>query len=224
MVASEIQATRLRLLQDAYRRLGADTHVAFVDESYVVPEVAHGGRTFYIATAYVSPVRLHEPVRRDLFEIVGGTYWHTNEAHGSGKARKIRELCEYLAEAEADESFLLAVKSPIEVMADGDERAREVCLTALLEALHRGDVSQRPSLVIAEERHHQRQRARDQRTVRSARRAQRIGQTQVLFTSPAVETLLWVPDIVSFAQNHKERGSNIGYVAPLEPLLRIISL
>ncbi|GAB2550514.1 hypothetical protein GCM10027033_03980 [Leucobacter ruminantium] len=45
-----------------------------------------------------------------------------------------------------------------------------------------------------------------------------------MFTSPAVETLLWVPDIVSFAQNHKERGSNIGYVAPLEPLLRIISL
>jgi len=47
---------------------------------------------------------------------------------------------------------------------------------------------------------------------------------QVLFTSPAVETLLWVPDNVSFAQNHRERGSSTGCITPLAPLLNIIAL
>lgn len=155
---------------------------------------------------------------------MGGTYWHTNEAHASGQAHKIREFCEYLAESDEREALLLAVKSPIEDVKGSDEFAREACLETLLEAMHRGTTSPRPALIIAEERRHQGQRARDQRTVKNLRRTGAIGQTQVLFTSPSAETLLWVPDIVAFAQSHKERGSNAGYVEPLEQLLSIITL
>jgi len=222
MAASHTDETRRRLLSDAYRRLRPEAHVAFVDESYVVPDVAHGARTFYIATAYVSPVRLHQPVRDDLGAIVDGSYWHTSEAHAAGRTATIHELCEYLAGAEDDEAFLLAVQSPIEDAPSGDELAREACLTALLASLHEGQLTPRPSLVVAEERRHQGQRARDLRTIKSMRQAQLIGQMQVMFTSPAVESLLWVPDIVAFAQSHHERGSNAGYVSPLEPLLRVV--
>ena len=45
---------------------------------------------------------------------------------------------------------------------------------------------------------------------------------QVTFTSPSVEPLLWVPDIVAFAQSHLERGSDAGYAVPLAPLLRVV--
>ena len=54
------------------------------------------------------------------------------------------------------------------------------------------------------------------------RQAQVIGQMQVTSTSPSVEPLLWVPDIVSFAQNHRERGIDTRYSEKLEPLLRVI--
>lgn len=54
------------------------------------------------------------------------------------------------------------------------------------------------------------------------RQAQVIGQMQVTFTSPSVEPLLWVPDIVAFAQSHLERGSDAGYAVPLAPLLRVV--
>ena len=217
MAASHTDETRQRLLSDSYRRLQPDAHVAFVDESYVVPEIAHGARTFYIATAYVSPVRLHQAVRDDLGSIIGGSYWHTSEAHAAGDAETIHELCRYLAAAEDDEAFLLAVQSPIEDAPGSDELAREACLTALLGNLHEGQLTPRPSLVVAEERRHQGQRARDLRTVKMMRQAQLIGQMQVTFTSPSVEHLLWVPDIVAFAQSHHERGSDAAYVAPLEP-------
>ena len=222
MAASHTDETRRRLLSESYRRLRPDAHVAFVDESYVVPEVAHGAHTFYIATAYVSPVRLHQPVRDDLGSIVGGSYWHTSEAHAAGDAETIHELCRYLAAAEEDEAFLLAVQSPIEDAPGGDELAREACLTALLGNLHEGQLTPRPSLVVAEERRHQGQRARDLRTIKTMRQAQVIGQMQVTFTSPSVEPLLWVPDIVAFAQSHLERGSDAGYAVPLAPLLRVV--
>ena len=52
--------------------------------------------------------------------------------------------------------------------------------------------------------------------------AQVIGQMQVTFTLPSVEPLLWVPDIVAFAQSHLERGSDAGYAVPLAPLLRVV--
>lgn len=85
-----------------------------------------------------------------------------------------------------------------------------------------GQLTPRPSLVVAEERRHQGQRARDLRTVKTMRQAQVIGQMQVTFTSPSVEPLLWVPDIVAFAQSHHERGSDAGYAVPLAPLLRVV--
>lgn len=224
MASPLINDTRLKLLQDAYQRLNEDSCVAFIDESYVIPENAHGDRTFYIATAYVAPVRLHEPVRRDLSQIVGRDYWHTSEAHLGGATETIHELCRYLAEAEEGEGFLLAIKTPIADVAGADELAREACLTSLLVTLHLGELVPHPALVVAEERRHQGQRARDLRTIKNIRRTGLIGQTQVIFTSPSVERLLWVPDIVSFAQSHYERGSSTGYVAPLQSLLRIIDV
>ena len=50
----------------------------------------------------------------------------------------------------------------------------------------------------------------------------RSASTILTFTSPSVEPLLWVPDIVAFAQSHLERGSDAGYAVPLAPLLRVV--
>ena len=222
MAPSHMDETRRRLLSSAYERLKDDSFVAFVDESYVVPENARGAKTFYIATAYVAPVGVHEGVRSDLAHIVDGTYWHTTEAHAAGDSEKIHELCAYISEAGPDEGFLLAIKSPVDEGNDADEDARVACLTALLSQLHLGTLVPRPALVVAEERKHQGQRAKDMRTVKAIRRDGLIGNMQVMFTSPSIESLLWVPDIVSFAQNHRERGIDTKYSEKLEPLLRMI--
>lgn len=222
MTPSRMDETRRRLLGSAYERLKDDSFVAFVDESYVVPENAHGSKTFYIATAYVAPVGIHEDVRADLAHIVDGDYWHTTEAHTAGNSEKIHELCAYISEAGPDEGFLLAIKSPMGEGGEADEEARVACLTALLSQLHSGTMVPRPALVVIEERRHQGQRAKDAKTIKAIRRDGLIGNMVVVFTSPSIESLLWVPDIVSFAQNHRERGIDTNYAEKLIPLLHVI--
>lgn len=222
MAQSRTNETQRLIVESAYKRLKDDAFVAFVDESYVAPENAHGSKTFYIATAYVAQVKVHAGVRSDRNVIVGGTYWHTSESHAAGDSAKIQELCKYISDAGESEAFLLAIKTPIANVANTDEKAREECLTALLSQLHLGQLVPRPQLVVAEERRHGGQRNADERTIKAIRRQNLIGTMRVLFTSSSVESLLWVPDIVSFAQNHSERGIDTGYVEELEEMLHII--
>jgi len=222
MSKSRELSTKKTLLENAYSRLGGGSYVAFVDESYVIPEISNENASFYILTAYIAPVRLHSAVRDDLVAIVDDEYWHTTEAHVAGKGELIHDLCRYISEGGDDEAILIALKAPISDSVDGDEEARKACFASLLGELHSGARVPRTQLVVVEERRHQGQRAADVKAVKDIRATGAIGQIVVHFTSPSVERLLWVPDIVSFAQNHKERGVPSGYAAHLDGYIEVI--
>jgi len=199
--------TKRQLLARAYASCKS-THVAFIDESYVIPKHADAV-SFYYAAAYVAPMSAHADIRAELVDIVGGTYWHSTEAHQDEDRRPvIHELCAYVGAGDDSEYVVLAVRSPIDVDDKDGEVARALCLNALLSDLYSRGVA----LSVVEERRHTKQRNRDEIIVKDLRRANGIGRMQVHFTTPSIEPLLWVPDVVAFAQSHETRGNDFGYI------------
>ena len=198
---------KAQLLARAYASCKSG-QVAFIDESYVIPKHA-GTVSFYYAAAYVAPKSMHATIRQDLIDLVGGTYWHSTEAHRVEDRRPIiHDLCAYVGRGDDSEYVLLAVRSPIAEDDMDGESARALCLNALLGALHSRGVS----LAVVEERRHVKQRNRDESIVRDLRRAGEIGGMQVHFTTPSIEPLLWVPDVVAFAKSQDTRGNAFGYI------------
>lgn len=208
--------TKRTLLHSKYSRYAKNGNVAFVDESYVSYSNAHGGKTFYLLSAYILPFADINAVRDEFTSRVSGYYWHTNEAHRNNEQEKIRELCECIAAGGSNERNIVAFLSPIEDIADGEELAREQSFRGLLAALQPNGTQVIPRLLVCEERRHQKQRSRDARTVKILRSEGLLQGTETHFTSPSVEPLLWIPDIVAFAQNHWERGIQSGYKEILE--------
>lgn len=158
-------------------------------------------------TAYVVPTRLHKPIRDDLASIVGGGFWHTTEAHRDPALRpKVEALCEYVAEGSDDERIVVAVRVPIAADDQNAEEARALCFTALLGALVA--LEPRVALVVFEERRYQAQRNRDAATITRARGISAAMRVLPVFpASPADESLLWLPDVISFASYQQHGGT-----------------
>lgn len=224
MSNSRESETKRRLLQDKYSRYAQNGDVAFIDESYESSANARGGKTFYLLSAFVVPFVELSGVRDGITSLVGGNYWHTNEAHRSGEQEKVRELCNYIADGGETERVITTILTPIPEATGGDELAREQSFRGLLTALQQEDVRAAPRLYVFEERHHQHQRARDATTIKTLRREGLLKGSETHFTSPSIESLLWIPDIVAFAQNHRERGISSGYAEVLEECVSLITV
>jgi len=212
------------MLQRAYSA-NKQTHVAFVDESYLPPSRDLPQTPFYVATAYVAPCVDHTGIREDLRDIVGGDFWHTTEAHRSVEQRPIvEELCRYVGEGGGDEHVVVALKKPILANDPDGETARSQCLTELFSALQDGTASPAVTLVIYEERKYQTQRNADARTITKARADGALDRHFVAFAgSPSYETLLWVPDVISFAVYHRETNSVFKYLDPFESKVQYLT-
>lgn len=218
------------MLDRAYAE-NKQSHVAFIDESYLSPSLQLGqfkgniADTFYVTTAYLVPCSKHEDIRADLASIVGGYFWHTTQAHQKGDHEQIEKLCTYIAEGGfADEHMIVSVKRPVDP-SDGDaEIARAECLGSLLAVFEKGTLAPAVSLMVYEERKYQKQRNADERLIKSLRADRTIARnTRVFAASPSYERLLWLPDIVAFAEYHRQTNSQFRYGDPFADQIRYIT-
>lgn len=218
-------AVKAELLRRAYAS-NHSSHVAFIDESYLAPSRGEPQTPFYIATAYIAPCEDHADIRADLLDIVGGDFWHSTEAHRSEEGRRtVALLCDYIAEGSSSEHIVIAIKKPILPSDHDGEVARAQCLTDLLAALHAGTIAPAVSLVLFEERKFQTQMNADVRTISAARAAGLIGRHTVVFqASPSYETMLWLPDVVSFAVYQQRIGSNANYLSAFEERVQYLTV
>lgn len=215
--------TRQRLLDKAYAE-NTGGLVAYIDESYQAPSFGFPTTPFYVATAYLIPVSDLDLIRSDLPHVTESTYWHSTQSHQTADGQeRIRNLIKYISEG--SETIIVAVKNPIPPDDPDGERARRECLTELLSALSTGQFCEPVVLAILEERKLGAQRNADARTVTLARNSGRIARNmRALTTSPSVERLLWLPDVVSFALYRQNAGHHDDYAKPLARHVRIITV
>ncbi|PPF34401.1 hypothetical protein [Rathayibacter sp. AY1A3] len=218
-------AVKAELLRRAYAS-NHNSHVAFIDESYLAPSRGEPQTPFYIATAYIAPCEDHADIRADLLALVGGNFWHTTEAHRSEEGRlTVAQLCDYIAEGGNSEHIVVAIKKPILPSDPDGEVARAQCLTDLLAALHSGTFAPAVSLILFEERKFQTQMNADVRTISAARAAGLIGRNTTVFqASPSYETILWLPDVVSFAAYQRHIGSDADYLSTFEERVQYLTV
>lgn len=214
------------LLQRAYAA-NQQSHVAFIDESYLPPSRQANQPPFYLATAYIAPCSEHEGIRDDLTSIVGDGFWHTTDAHRRDELRPtITKLCQYIADGgNHDEHIVIVIKKPILPDDSDGESARTQCLIELFAALHSGTVAPAVSLIVFEERKFQTQQNADTRTIKLARDSGRVGRnTRIFPASPSYERLLWMPDVISLAVYQRHTIDRHGYLAEFEDRVHYLTV
>ena len=195
---ADSRAASLAILAKAYQFNG-DRPVAYLDETY---EERPGSSTFYVMTAAVLQADQRDLVREDVTRIVGRPYWHTTDALQSDEGRaKASELLQYLGDPDGTEVCLISRRSPIEPEDSSGELARADCLTRLLKHLNDpGCVTGPVDLFVLETRLTRQMGNIDARTRSEAIKSGAVAPSVKLFqTSPAVEPLLWLPDLVCSA-------------------------
>jgi len=208
-----IRQTQQGILATAYKNDGGDA-VAYIDESYLAPsfDIKSKSQPFYLMTAYVVPKSDLDTMRDDLSNEFG-SFWHSTQEHQSEEGRaRIGAFASYVAEGR--EAIIVSLLCPVDE-SDGDaEKARAECFSALLNALASGEHCGRVTLAVFEERKYQNQRSADLATVKAAIRDKVIPRgLRVLPTSPSVECLLWLPDLVSFALYQRQAQTGFDYAS-----------
>jgi hypothetical protein len=190
----------LRAVEDAYRRTNGP--VAYLDESYQAPDkVATHAQTFYIFTAVVVNQKNMDIVRAELAVIADDTRWHTSDALMTevGRERTVKML-EYLAEG--PEPCVIAHRVSVDLDDRDAERARRSCYRGLAVEMAAGRTGAWDpiELLVLEERNQRNLKNKDAANHRELVAEQLLPRnTRLLQISPAIEHLLWLPDLVSSA-------------------------
>lgn len=201
--------------------------IGFVDEAFRGFERA-GEHPFYVATAVVVERDDMEPVRKDLLELAGDSYWHTSEAlRTEDGRRRASEMLAYLAEGR--EPCVVASTVTIDPDDRSLERARSSCLGALACSLSAGIEEVTPSVdvFVIEKRNTEELNKADKNTHSSLiSNGELPRHHRLVQASPADDRLLWLPDVVSsavrrsmaFADNvmYDQISDRITFVPPLK--------
>ncbi len=128
-------------------------------------------------------------------------WWHTTEALlGNAGLDKTRDMLEFLAEG--PETSVIALQVPVEDSDHDGEIARRACYRGLAVELATGRKGAWDpiELLLLEERNQNNLRNKDRRN-HSELIAEKLvpRHIRLLQTSPSVERLLWLPDLVSSA-------------------------
>ena len=193
----------VELLRSHYKGLPNDESlVAFVDESYRLPGEAKPGESpFYTMTAVLLRRKDLLGTREDLTRIADGDYWHTVEFAQRAEGRdKIADMLDYLASYK--DTCVISVHSSLGT--EGDAKSmRQACLHTLVVALagsgpDEGVTWSPVSMFVLERQRAIKDADRDLYTIKQARRRGLVPRnTIVKHASPAIEHLLWLPDMVS---------------------------
>lgn len=207
----EIQALKNQL-SHAYSR--NQRNVAYIDESY---RSAVEGLPFYLISAVIiQPAELDE-ARDASLRISDNDWWHTTSAFQRNDASRIRDLLESLATGICRN--VIAVQ-PI-VIENNLEHSRRECLIQLINA---ADVRE-CGLVVIERRQSQRARRADIALIAQAMHEQRIPRHLRLFqTTPSVEQLLWLPDVLSWSMRRLMALGELDWVSILNGNLQVLNI
>ncbi|NLE81840.1 MAG: hypothetical protein GX610_20120 [Rhodococcus sp.] len=188
------------ILAEAYRRSRGP--VAYLDESYQVPDPNNpGAKTFYLFSAVVVERDAMAELRVGLRRIAGSTWWHTTAAlqHAEGQ-RRTRDMLSFLADG--FEACVIAHRIPVSVHDHTAEEARRACYRGLATDL----TTEIPGewapveLIVLEERNTMNLRGKDKKNHNELVAEKLIPRNaRLLQTSPGIERLLWLPDLVSAA-------------------------
>lgn len=188
------------IVAEAYRRTGS--HVAYLDESYQAPDpIDHHRKTFYLFTAVIVAQSDMAELRCGIREIAGSSHWHTTEALLTECGRQATaDMLGYLADGQ--EACVIAHQVEVDRTDHDAEDARRACYRSLATELAAGRAgSWDPvELLVLEERNQSNFRNKDEKNHKELVRENMVPRhTRLLQTSPSVERLLWLPDLVSAA-------------------------
>lgn len=197
--------------------------IAFLDETYREAREHVGERPFYLFTAVIVEPADMEEIRKELPEIAASGYWHTTEALQTANGReRALEMARYLGDG--TEPCVVARRLNLDPD-ETTEDARQRCLHALARDLTAASTpwGMTCRLLVLEQRHERAARNRDEKTFRDARtRGDVPREAKLVQTSPSVERLLWLPDLVSSAVRRQiVHGSNM-LLSPLVKQLHYI--
>jgi hypothetical protein len=206
-----------RDLRELY--LNSSGPIAYIDESYSAPKQARGNG-FYLLTAVILERDRVSVVRSKLRTIARVERWHTTDAAGTtGGPERIVRMTRYLADTATSVIAAQTSIPPSDRDADG---ARAQCFEMLLGDLCDKGELERNGLVVIERRRDIDQRREDGRTVNRLRSRGIIHRNLLVHQgSPAGESLLWAPDVVSWAARQTITRHEKTY---LEPLARAKSI
>lgn len=176
------------LLEDFYvREKGL---IAFVDESYRGNE-RENEFPFYIVTGVVFEAGSLAQARQGLSKAAKGSYWHTTESYRLKDFDGIHEMIE--AVAKSAKALIVCVQ--LDIGQGGLETSRRECLLQITSSL----TGLGCNLMIYETRNHVSKKNADAALFQRAKGADLIpiGTRQVQ-SHPAVEPLLWAPDLASW--------------------------
>lgn len=196
--------------------------VAYLDETFDHGE--HGTSRFYVFTAVVVERAEMQPLREELRDIAGATFWHTTDELRTEEGRKkASAMLNFLGDG--DEICVIAHHSPVDQDDDDLEDARRACLRGLASTLSIGTVPLRGpiDLMVLEERNPRNRSNLDRKNI-SAMRAERLvhRSMQVVHTSPKYEHLLWLPDLVSSAYRATITRADDSLYSLIEPRVHFV--
>lgn len=223
------QSNPFNLLQQRYLR-NADRPVAFVDESYLAPGFVEAqGQTgrqavpFYVLTGVVVYPKFFDEIREDLVDIVGGNFFHATQ-YGSGGAHSDIpvQMAQYLIKG--DEVALVSVRIPAIDNEREMSESRRICYRTLLKELNDGTHHNPVRLVVGEERREHSQNNWDRRILSEAKKDGLVDRNfNLILVSPAVERLLWLPDLVSNSMYRHLAGTDDTNYSILEPCIQVLT-
>lgn len=194
--------------------------VAYIDESFLAPRQARGDG-FYLLTAVLIDREDIVAVRAGLRGIADVEKWHTTDAGEVASERpKITRMATLLG---AKAQSVVAAQMQISPKDLDAERARATCFEALLSTLCADGSLTANSLVVMERRRDGTMQKIDDTTIKMLRTKGVIHRNlAVQQSSPAWESLLWAPDVVSWAARQLLRKNETEYIKPLSGSLQII--
>lgn len=192
-------------LQNAYRH--ASRTLAFVDESFNLER----GRAFYILAAAVVESADLDETRHALLAFYGGMTLHASPMFAGGEIQSLRKAIDVVA-VQHDGLDVVVQRQ----MAPDDKnglRARASCLATLIEKIYK-DFECR--LFVLDSNSGQARNEADLQGAANLRHAGRISRdTNVIHTSPRLEPLLGMPDVVAWAYRQEFTGRSTKWFEPL---------
>lgn len=211
------------MLANHYVRSGPGP-VAYVDESY---HVAYDGRPrFYVMAAVIVAATDRDDLRTELDRCVPGGWWHTSEVlqegNGAATTKQLLDALRYPDEA------CVVVHNTVVGADDHDGRvARGRALSTLLSALTHPpeDTHEAVRLAVLEEQRVNRINNADRATRSQLLASGAIDQSLAMAcVSPAVEHLLWLPDVVCSAYRQHVVGRRSDLFDVISSLTTVIML
>jgi hypothetical protein len=206
-----------RVSLDTYYIQNHGLPVAYIDESYNTDRSF--SQQYYILTAVIVQGSERDLLRDDLVEMVGGSHWHTTQALRTADGReKTHRLLEYLAAEEGNEKCVLSVMITIHPNDRDGEQARKQAFYKLFEEL-----TPEIELFVLERRMNDAQAGIDANTKRDAIDAGICPPTTKMpQRSPAIEPLLWLPDLVCSAYRQRLTGRDCTYFDHVQEISTLI--